>query len=278
MELRKKAKAILSKLVSIIIKVNAKLEKSKLFGFELLTTVGTIREINDKDDAWFYELSKHNSNILDIGCNIGFMGIIAKLANPKTSIIMIDPNPLAMELTFKNMMLNKLTNFVTFINAFVGEKAGVDVKFYALTADQSGSMFKGSAQSAASVNSFFYVQSTTLDKVCLENNFKPDFVKVDVEGAESYVLAGSKEIAINYGPTFLVEMHSPEEMPMLKNAQLVLNWCAQVNYNAYYMTSHQILEKAEDIAHRGKCHLLLLPVNTEYPDYLKSIEQNKNLN
>lgn len=44
------------------------------------------------------------------------------------------------------------------------------------------------------------------------------------------------------------------------------------------MTSHQILEKAEDIAHRGKCHLLLLPVNTEYPDYLKSIEQNKNLN
>jgi hypothetical protein len=91
-------------------------------------------------------------------------------------------------------------------------------------------------------------------------------------------LTGSKEIAIKYGPTFLVEMHSPEEMPMLKNAELVLNWCAQVNYNAFYMTTHQKLDKAEDIAHRGKCHLLLLPFYSEYPEYLKSIEQNKNLN
>jgi FkbM family methyltransferase len=275
MKFKKKVKAILSKLG--LIKVNEKLEKSKLFGVELLTTSGTIRNINDKDDAWFYELSKNNSNILDVGCNIGFMGIIAKLANSKSSLIMIDPNPLAMELTFKNMMLNKLTNYVTFINAFVGEKAGVDVKFYALTADQSGSMFRGSAQSAASVNAFFFVQSTTLDKVCQENNFKPDFIKIDVEGAESYVLAGSKEIAIKFGATFLVEMHSPEEMPMLKNAELVLNWCTQVNYKAYYMTSHQMLEKAEDIAHRGKCHLLLLPINSEYPEYLKSIEQNTHL-
>jgi ribosomal protein L11 methylase PrmA len=120
MKFKKKVKAIFSKLG--FIRVNAKLEKSKLFGVELLTTVGTIRDINDKDDAWFYELSKHNSNILDIGCNIGFMGIIAKLVNPKTSLIMIDPNPLAMELTFKNMMLNhccpkrfsSITNFIDF--------------------------------------------------------------------------------------------------------------------------------------------------------------------
>ena len=271
MNLKKYIKAILIK--NNIIRSRILLENKILFNKNITTTVGTIRTINDQDDAWFCELSKHHNNIIDVGCNIGFMGIIAKLKHPDSKLIMIDPNPLALELAFKNMMKNKLTSNVNFINAFVGDKIGEDVKFYALTTDQSGSMYKGSAQSAAMVNSFYFIQSTTINQICEQNNFTPDFIKVDVEGAESLVLSGSSEIALKYKPIFLVEMHAPEEMPMHKNATLVLEWCKDLDYTPYYMTNHTILSNASEIAHRGKCHLLLIPKGTNYPIYLKKISQ-----
>jgi len=258
MNLKKYVKAVL--LRNKIWKPRTVLEKSKLFGKDLITTRGTIRLNNDKDDAWFYELAKNMNNILDIGCNIGFMGILAKIANPGSKLILIDPNPNALEFAFKNLMLNKFTSNVNFINAFVGERGGGDIKFYAITTDASGSMFKGSAQSAAMVNSFYYVQTTTVDEICKQNNFTPDFIKVDVEGAESFVLKGSKETARNHKPVYLVEMHAPEEMPMLKNAELVLTWCKEVNYTAYYMTNHSVLTDSKEIAYRGKCHLFLTPL------------------
>jgi FkbM family methyltransferase len=269
--LKKFIKAILLK--NNIVRSRILFENNILFNKNITTIVGTIRAINDQDDAWFCELSKHHHNIMDIGCNVGFMSIIAKLNNPNSKIILVDPNPQALELAFKNMLKNKLTSNVNFINAFVGDNTTEDVKFYSLTTDQSGSIYKGSAQSAAMVNSFYYVQSTTINQICEQNNFKPDFIKVDVEGAESLVLLGSSVIALKYRPIFLVEMHAPEEMPMYKNATLVLDWCKGVDYTPYYMANHTILSNPSEIAHRGKCHLLLIPKGTDYPIYLKNISQ-----
>lgn len=163
------------------------------------------------------------------------------------------------------------------MNAFVGEKPGEQIKFYAVASDASGSMYKGSAHSAAMVDSFFYVQSTTVDEICRKNNFTPDFIKVDVEGAENFVLNGSKNTAMNSKPLYLVEMHGPEELPMAKNAELVLKWCNEVSYSAYYMTTHQKITGPEEIAHRGRCHLLLLPHGVSYPEYLKQVGEGDHL-
>jgi len=127
------------------------------------------------------------------------------------------------------------------------------------------------------LNSFYFIQSITVDLICKENNFTPDFIKVDVEGAESFVLNGSKETARNHKPVYLVEIPGPEEMPMLKNVELDLTGCKEVNYTAYYMTNHSVLTDSKEIAYRGKCHLFLTHQDSEYPSYLKTIEQNKKL-
>jgi len=72
-------------------------------------------------------------------------------------------------------------------------------------------------------------------------------------------------------------MHAPAEMPMIKNAGLILDWCKLHNYASYYLKEHCRMDSAEMIAHRGKCHLLLIPQGKEYPLYIKDIKEGASL-
>jgi hypothetical protein len=97
--------------------------------------------------------------------------------------------------------------------------------------------------------------------------------KIDVEGAESKVLEGAKKLASIQKTWFMVEMHSPPELPMVENARLVLEWAGKTGYAVWYMRDACQLTTPELIAKRGRCHLLLLPMHTTYPDVLKKIPQ-----
>jgi hypothetical protein len=72
-------------------------------------------------------------------------------------------------------------------------------------------------------------------------------------------------------------MHSPKELPMVDNAKLILNWCKKTRYKAYYLRDALELVNELQIADRGKCHLLLLPEEAKYPDYLLGIKQGSSL-
>jgi len=49
----------------------------------------------------------------------------------------------------------------------------------------------------------------TLDAIC--NNFSPDVIKIDVEGAELLVLRGAEELLARAAPTLVIAVH-PEPM------------------------------------------------------------------
>jgi hypothetical protein len=74
---------------------------------------------------------------------------------------------------------------------------------------------------------------------------------------------------------FIVEMHSPEELPMAKNAGLLLDWTADMDYAAYYLKEHVQLTAPEQVAHRGRCHVLLQPSGWPYPEGLRDIAQGQ---
>ena len=72
-------------------------------------------------------------------------------------------------------------------------------------------------------------------------------------------------------------MHSPPELTMDKNAELVINWCENNCYQAWYLKEKIKLINAEQIAHRGRCHLLLLPEHDTFPKYLIPIAQGSKI-
>jgi hypothetical protein len=69
-------------------------------------------------------------------------------------------------------------------------------------------------------------------------------------------------------------MHSPPELPMIENCRQVLAWCQEVGYRAFYLREHAQITAPDVIAHRGRCHLLLIPLSAQYPLWLKTIPEN----
>lgn len=248
--------------------VNNNLGKHKL-----MAIYGTIRDKPDQDDAWFFKLADLYENIVDVGANIGLTALMAKVQHPEKNILLVDPNPEALGIAARNLFINRWEKNVSFLTALISDNRSEKMKFYAVGDGAAGSIFQGHAVTASKMDSYIEVESVLLDDVYKDLAWKPHLIKVDVEGAESMVLTGAKELARQAQPVFMVEMHNPPELPMMKNAGLVLDWCKEVNYTAWYMKDAAILESPETIAKRGKCHLLLMPSGQEYPKELAAIKQ-----
>lgn len=117
------------------------------------------------------------------------------------------------------------------------------------------------------------VSTLTLDSICKITSLQLDLVKIDVEGAEIDVLNGAKSLALNLKPIFFVEIHSNPTLPMYNNALDVIKRCHSLNYTPYYLKEKTVLQDAAAIAHRGRCHLILIPGDKSFPESLKYIEQ-----
>ena len=248
------------------------LKTYRLLGQHVKALPGTIRSEPDQDDAWFVWLARHRNSLFDVGANVGFTALVAGLCNMKR-MLLIDPNPAALSRAATNLIYNNLANHCGFVTAFVSDKEGETIRFYTVGSGAAGSMYAGHAQTAAASGSFMDVPTTTIDKLVADQGWTPDFIKIDVEGAEAKVLAGATQTARTARPWLMVEMHSPPELPMRENAALVLNWCKENRYIAWYMKEAAVMDHPDMVAHRGKCHLLLLPESEAYPEALAAIPQ-----
>jgi FkbM family methyltransferase len=227
----------------------------------------------DYDDAWTLLLTAQASVFFDIGCNVGHTALRAGLVNPSLRMVCVDASPQILAAAARTLILNDLGARTRFVSGFVGAESDETVDFYSYDLAPGGSMFPDelAPQGVRPVR----VTTTTLDDLCTQQALQPDFVKIDVEGAETQVLAGARATAAA-GATFLVEMHN-KGMTMQENATLVLEWCGANDVEAYYLRDHQRLTDSAVIAGRGRCHLLLLPAGREYPSGLADIPQSGSL-
>jgi len=252
-------------------------ELKKLAGVELSVVKGSIRENVDQDDAWWFYLSKNHDVIYDIGCNIGYTALIALIHNSDKKLLLVDPNPKALHVASKNIINNLFGSRVQYMSAFVGDKVDDTIKFYTVGSGAAGSMYSSHAETASSINSFLEVKTVTLDHLYSHYDMAPSLVKIDVEGAETLVMQGSKKLAQETKCTFFVEMHNVQGLGMEGAAQIMLEWCHEMNYRAWYLKTATELLEAKTIRDRGKCHLLLMPLDKPYPEYLKSVAQYASL-
>lgn len=251
--------------------------KANLCGVSLNVLPGTVRTKVDQDDTWWFFLTKHHNSIYDVGCNIGYTALLALIQNPKKQIVLVDPNPAALQNAALNIINNGLGSRVQYHTAFVGDKLDDTVKFYTVGSGAAGSMYASHAETASAMNSFMEVNTITLDYMYDFYGIKPDLVKIDVEGAETLVMKSAVKLAKEAKCTFFIEMHNVEGLGMEAAGDLMVQWCNENNYKAWYLKTQEVLSSGKAIATRGKCHLLLLPEDSTYPDYLKGLAQNSPL-
>lgn len=120
-------------------------------------------------------------SFIDVGANIGSISIPLAYKRPDISIICIEASPAVFEFLKHNVELNNLTN-ITLVNKAIHKEDNIILDFFA-PEDKFG---KGSFSNVFTNNSE-KVLTVRMDSLIKQYNIKPDFIKVDVEGYESYV-------------------------------------------------------------------------------------------
>jgi len=138
--------------------------------------------------------------VYDVGANVGFFTLLAsELVGGHGKVVAFEPLPQNLKFLRKHIELNGLAN-VQVIDKAVANANG-RVLF---------SCGDGSSTAHISDKGEIEVDAVSLDSLIEKRAIPPpDFVKIDVEGAESLVLTGAKRILDEYCPCILLSTHAP---------------------------------------------------------------------
>jgi FkbM family methyltransferase len=136
---------------------------------------------------------------IDVGANIGIYSLLAARRASGGKVISVEANPDVFSRLCRNIRANKHENIIP-VNCAAAGAVGT-IRFSINDGDCQGCI-----DQEGSGNNHIEIPCRTLDSFIEELGEKsPDFVKLDVEGAEHAVLDGSAQILENGETVFLVD-------------------------------------------------------------------------
>jgi FkbM family methyltransferase len=179
---------------------------------------------------------KPGATAIDIGAHIGYYTLLlAKCVGPAGRVLSFEPLPANFALLQQNVQLNGLQQVQMNAQAVFSrnEELTITVPDHAPNSgDASVLPVEGAKQ--------FRVPATTLDSFCCNTGFRPDFLKMDVEGAEYDVLLGAKETIARSRPKMLIELHHFDgNLAGHPVPGLLASWNYEIQWiDRSHMTSH----------------------------------------
>src|SRR3972149_2234781 len=149
---------------------------------------------------------KKDDVVIDIGANIGYYTLIfAKLVGDTGKVFAFEPDPTNFELLRKNIEANGYKN-VTLEQKALSDKEG---KVTLALSKQNAAGHHISSEQQAPKNSI-QVDAIAADDYFKNFEHKIDFIKMDVEGAESIVLSGMANILKNNADLKMMVEYNPD--------------------------------------------------------------------
>jgi len=159
---------------------------------------------------YFKKAIKPGDTVIDIGANIGYYSLLSsKLVGSKGKVFSIEASPSIYTELLNNIKLNKQTNINTY-NAAVYNKQE-NLVLYKADKENIG------ASSLFERNKYKYteestISANTLDKIIPPKSIKnARLIKVDIEGAEWFLVDGIKELIKETNADWLIEI-SPTDI------------------------------------------------------------------
>ena len=159
-------------------------------------------------DEWV-KRAEGKKTILDVGSFSGLYALAAanaKAAEPNAQIYAFEPTRRVYSRLLSNIQANKLTRTIRLVDCAVSDSAGA-VNFYQYRGENvlgNGASFIDKGIPATSSSEV--VQAITLDWFAANNGISPELIKIDVEQAEVFALAGMQQILAEYKPDILIEV------------------------------------------------------------------------
>lgn len=177
-----------------------------------------------------------SSNAWDIGANVGVFTFAAANVANKGTIVSVEPDIWLAQLLRKSSRIKENKEFdIRVLPAAISDQNGVATFMIAKRGRASNALEEAGGHSQmGGVREYQCVPTITLDSL-LSSFPAPDFVKIDVEGAEWMVIQGASNIIQNIRPVFYIEIG-------FDHAEKILQVFQNEDYSAYDGKSGNIIE------------------------------------
>jgi hypothetical protein len=198
-------------------------------------------EIHEEEviERCLYDIVKESKVIIDIGAHCGSHSIIYSKINSSASIFAFEPQKVMYDILCKNVEDNNITNIKTFNTALGNKKCKSSMSKYcshgpnmSIPINHSLPFNLGSLQVGKGGEE---IEISRLDDYDFEN---VDYIKIDTEGFEPYILDGAISLIEKYKPVLFLELErvsTTEDMndsyiPISKSASQILLDLGYVKY------------------------------------------------
>jgi len=141
-----------------------------------------------------------DSCFLDVGAHIGYFSCIAAAKSTQGEVHLFEVDKHCIKYINKNIHINDFKNISVNNLAVSNSKDGVFIPNKNIPNNKTNIMVKRFSGR--------YTPSITIDDYVAEQQIKPDFIKIDVEGAEIKVIEGMQKTLQLTPLTLLIEVHN----------------------------------------------------------------------
>jgi FkbM family methyltransferase len=161
----------------------------------------------------FYDLVKHCNCFIDIGSNIGYYAILARLANPRIKVAAFEPASGPFKYLEKNVRVNFNDGTIVTNRIALSDKSGT-ISFYeyrnpkySYINENLGGTSSEVEKYDARIESKVDVESDTLANYIksTKSDLKIDLIKIDTEGTEDKILKNSGDLLHRDRPIVICE-------------------------------------------------------------------------
>lgn len=190
--------------------------------------------------------------VFDVGVHKGFFTLLAaSLVKDQGRVVAFEPHPGNRRMTLSNTALNQdLATRIKVEPLAISDQTGTER--FECGHDGSSTAALTRAKTGGDSGGV-EVQTVTLDEYIATSNIRPDFIKMDIEGAEKFALRGMIETLAHVRPAVLIEIHdsacSDELQRCLREHRYVAK---RLNGEAFH----------EQVAWKGRDQFLLLPAES----------------
>lgn len=197
-------------------------------------------------------LIKPGMNVINIGANIGYFTLlIARQVGPYGKVFAFEPSSSTAKFIQKNVDANGYKNVEVHVKAVSNKRGKAD--FWIGGSSTHSFLSEMKTQSYPQLTKV-EVETTTIDDFLGEKNIKIDFIMMDAEGSEKYILEGMSktlknnpdmEIITEYNPYTLklAETDGTSFLNLIENLDFSIYIIDEIDNKIKPITKEQILEK-----------------------------------
>jgi len=196
-----------------------------------------LHEYEKEDSNMLFQLVDDGMTFLDIGANLGWYGLHVAKKFPSSNVLAFEPIKRTFEFLSENIQLNHLENMRVFpFGLFNMNEKRI---FYA-NPEILGAATTSTESSSSEPEHLCQVRE--LDGVMAELNSGADFIKIDVEGAELFVLQGAIKTIRNSRPIIFAEMLRKHAATFNYHPNDIIDLLAEENYRCFYSLNGRLVE------------------------------------